>query len=58
MMGLGGPELLLLLIIAPMWLIPVVAGVWALITLQRLRTGQDAVQKKLDAIQSMLQRTT
>ena len=58
MMGLGLPELLLVLIVGATWLIPIAAGVWALITLQRLRTGQDALQRKLDAIQSMLQRTT
>jgi hypothetical protein len=58
MMGLRLPELMLVLIVGATWLIPIAAGIWALITLQRLRTGQDALQRKLDAIQSMLERTT
>ena len=58
MMGLGLPEFLMVLVVGATSVIPIAAGVWALITLQRLRTGQDTLQRKLDAIQSMLQRTT
>jgi len=58
MMGLGVGELLLVLVIGATSLIPITAGVWALITLQRIRAGQDALNRRLDAIQGMLHRTT
>jgi hypothetical protein len=57
MAHVGLPELLILLMIAGLWLIPIAAGVWALVTLQRLRAGQQAVQVKLDTIERLLQRS-
>ena len=41
----GVPELLVVLMIGAFWLIPVAAGVWALITLQRIRTAQDDMRR-------------
>jgi hypothetical protein len=57
-MGLGIQEVLFLFIMAATWLIPIAAGVWVIITLQRIRSGQDALRTKLEAIERMLQRTT
>lgn len=57
-MGLGVPELLVVLIIGAFWLVPVAAGVWALITLQRIRAAQEAMQRQLDAIERQVQRST
>ncbi len=35
-------------------LIPLAAGVWALVTLQRIRTTQEAMRLKLEAIERSL----
>jgi hypothetical protein len=58
MMGLGIPELLILLVVGVAWLIPIAAGVWALVTLQRLRTGQDELRTRLVAIERLLQQAS
>lgn len=50
-------ELVVVLVMAIFWLVPMAAGVWAIITLQQLRTGQHAVQTKLEAIEHLLQRS-
>ena len=52
----GVPELLMVVLLAVFWLVPLAAGVWALVTLHRLRAGQDALRSKLDAIERLLQR--
>ena len=36
-MRLGVPELIVVLTLGLVWLIPVAAGIWALITLHRIR---------------------
>ena len=53
---MGIPELLILLMISASWLVPIAAGVWALVTLHRVRVGQDAVRSKLEMIERLLQR--
>jgi hypothetical protein len=55
--SLGIPELMILLVLVGVYAIPLVAAVWALMTLQRIRTGQQAVQLKLDTIERLLQRS-
>jgi hypothetical protein len=50
-MGVGIPELVVMLTIGAFWLIPVAAGVWALITLRRIRSAQEEMFRKLDAIE-------
>lgn len=42
----GLPEFLVVLTIGAFWLIPVAAGVWALVTLRRLRSGQEEVLRE------------
>jgi hypothetical protein len=57
MMGSAGfGELFVVLFLSVVWLIPVVAGIWALGTLHRVRVGQDALRAKVDEIQRLLQR--
>jgi hypothetical protein len=56
-MGLGIPELIVIFVVGLFWLIPVAAAVWALVTLQRIRVEQQAVQLKLDTIERLLQRS-
>ncbi len=45
------------LIFAVFWGLPVAAAIWAIVTLQQIRSAQHAVQAKLDAIERLLQRT-
>jgi hypothetical protein len=52
---LGFPELVTIFLIFALWLLPVIAGIWALFTLQRLRTGQQAMAVKIDHIERMVQ---
>ena len=51
---LGFPELLVVLVIVSVYLIPLAAGVWALVTLHRIRSTQDAMRLQLDAIERSL----
>jgi hypothetical protein len=53
---LGVPEILVILIIAVTWLVPLAAGIWALLTLHRIRISQDAVRATLESIERQLQR--
>jgi hypothetical protein len=49
-------EVLILAAIIFTWLIPIAAGAWALFTLQRLRSGQDEIRTRLEAIERFIQR--
>ena len=53
---IGIPELFLVLITGFIWLAPMAAAIWALITLHRVRVAQDAVRAKLETIERLLQR--
>lgn len=53
--GIGMPELLMVLFVGMFWLVPVVAVVWAVLTLQRVRTDTHAIATRLDAIERLLQ---
>jgi hypothetical protein len=55
MNAIGFPELLVITMIGVFWVIPVAAGVWALFTLHRIHTGQQALHAKLDTIERLLQ---
>jgi hypothetical protein len=59
---LGVPELMIVLVMSVFWLLPVVAAVWALLTLHRIRgaldgirAGQQAMQMKVESIERRLQ---
>ena len=58
MTGIGLPELVVVLIISAIWLIPIAAGLWALVTLRRIRDAQDAMGVRLEAIERMLERSS
>jgi hypothetical protein len=59
--GIGGvigmPEVVVILVLAVLWLVPLAAGIWALFTLHRIRISQDAVRATLESIEKLLQRT-
>lgn len=50
----GLPELAIVLVILVSWLVPLAAGIWALITLQRLTVGQHHIRMQLEAIERTL----
>jgi hypothetical protein len=52
----GLPELLVFFVFAVFWIAPIAAAVWALVTLQKIRGSQDAIQRRLDTIERLLQR--
>ena len=52
----GVPELLIVLLFGVFYAIPLLAAIWALTTLKRIRAGQEAVQAKLENIERLLQR--
>ena len=53
----GIPEILVIMMFGFFWIIPLAAGVWALVTLHRIRTSQEDVRRRLEAIERSLQRT-
>jgi hypothetical protein len=55
---IGMPEILVVLTLAALWLVPLAAGEWALLTLHRIRTGQEDVRRRLETVERLLQRTT
>jgi hypothetical protein len=51
------PEIVVVLMVAVLWVVPVAAAAWALFTLHRIRTGQDALRLKLETLERLLQQT-
>ena len=53
----GLPELLIVLMVFVTSIVPLAIGIWALVTLHRVRVGQDAIRARLESIERLLQRT-
>ena len=53
--SLGMPELIVLLIIGLFYGLPIAGAIWAIITLQRIRTEQQAMGSRLETIERLLQ---
>lgn len=49
--SVGVSELLIALVLGIFWLIPLVAAIWALITLHRIRAGIDTMVARLESIE-------
>ena len=54
--SLGVPELMIVAVIALYWAVPIGFAIWVIVTLRRIRAGQQAVQTKLDTIERLLDR--
>jgi hypothetical protein len=54
--SIGVPELIVAMVAALFWVIPIALAVWVVITLRSIRAGQQAVQLKLDAIERLIER--
>ena len=52
---IGMPELIIFMGLGLFWLIPFAAGIWALVTLHRIRMGQQALGVQLERIAYLLQ---
>lgn len=57
-MRVGLPEIFILIVVSAVWVVPVVAGAWALWTLHRIKTAQTSLQARLDAIERRLSSTS
>lgn len=54
----GFPELMIVMLLSlAAWVIPIAAGVWVLVTLNRIRANQQAIMAKLDAIERLALRS-
>ena len=51
---IGMPELMMMVVALVFWFVPLLAGIWALITLIQIRRGQESVLSKLDALERAL----
>lgn len=56
MNAIGLPEITVVLFLVVVWAVPLLAGIWALRTLHRIRLSQDAVRATLESIERHLQR--
>ena len=54
--GIGIPELSMVLFFFLFSAIPLIAGTWALFTLHRVRVEQQAMRRTVDNIEQLLQR--
>lgn len=52
--SIGIPELVIAVLILVSWLVPLAAAIWVVVTLQRLKTGQDDIRARLGAIERLL----
>ena len=51
---IGVTEMLILLVLVVSWLVPIAVAVWIVVTLHRLRTGQQTILSKIDALERRL----
>ena len=54
--GVGIPEVMILAMVLVWGIVPLAAGVWALVTLHRLRLTQDAIRATLERIEQAVSR--
>jgi type IV secretory pathway VirB3-like protein len=54
--SIGMPELIILLTVSMIWAVPLAVAVWAVVTLSRLRTDQQAMKATLESIERDLRR--
>ena len=52
--SIGVPELIVAIVLAMSWLIPIAVVVWIVVTLSRIRTAQDSIRARLEAIEHSL----
>jgi hypothetical protein len=55
--SIGLPELMIMLVLSLGWAVPIAFAIWVIVTLRRIRAGQQAVQMKLETIERLLERS-
>jgi len=56
---IGVPGIVIMgLVATTFYLIPLAAGIWAVIILQRIRSGQETIRLRLELLERMLQRSS
>ena len=55
--GMGLPTLVIILVLVAVYIIPIAAAVWALYTLQRIRSGQEVIRLRMELLERTLQRS-
>jgi len=53
---IGPTELVGIFIIVITWLVPIAAGVWAIITLHRIHSERKSIQSRLEEIESAVRK--
>ena len=48
---IGMPELVMAVIALVFWIVPLLAGIWALITLIQIRRGMEHVVRRLESLE-------
>jgi len=51
----GMTELIIMIIAIVLYGIPIVAGIWAIVTFHRIHSGQKLIQNRLNEIESAIQ---
>ncbi len=55
--GIGIAEVLVLFMIAALWLVPVAAAIWLVVTIRDIRDSQRAIEQKLEVVTQALKRS-
>jgi len=53
--SVGAPEVVVLLVIGLFYGVPIAGAIWAIVTLQRIRSEQRAMGVRLETIERLLQ---
>ena len=53
---LGLPELMIVMVLALVYLVPIAVGIWVVLTLHRVKTGVDAMRATLDRVEQSVRR--
>jgi hypothetical protein len=54
--SIGAPELIVILVIGLIYVVPIAAAVWVIVTLHRIRAAQQLMDTRLETIERLLQR--
>lgn len=53
---LGIPELMVVMVLALVYIVPIVIAIWAVLTLHRVKTSVDAMRVTLDRVEQSVRR--
>ncbi len=53
-MGLGVPELIVVVVTIALGLVPFVVTIWAVLTLREVQQSQESIERRLEAIEQLI----